>query len=369
MDCLFIINPASGGMEGQNIADTLNRDFTGSGKNIQAVFLNRHNPVGQLTSLAPGKDLVVIGGGDGTVSLVASCLSELDSPPPFAIMPIGTGNDLARNTGWFRIWQSGGLDALFTAISLSKAESIDVWSAGRTNRFICYAGIGIDASIIDFISRHRYTYTPPLRWHGARRLMTRLLYIAAAFRFAVSGTKTHYNDSIKMEFFLKGQGIRSLDASQAQMVVIASIDRYGGGGHLSSKANRGDGIFEVYAFHSLQRYISFVLKSRIGSKFAPDPDFRADKLDVYKKKKLLVQLDGEPAVLESDGTKSSICIHRAIPVLIPPDDLAARERIRKPFHAKQKVKAEVSPAIPGAAAIKHSTAQKQAGDQDNTPMS
>ena len=49
--------------------------------------------------LKPNLDLVVAAGGDGTIRSVLAALAQIKSDIPAALMPLGTGNVLARNLG------------------------------------------------------------------------------------------------------------------------------------------------------------------------------------------------------------------------------------------------------------------------------
>ncbi len=351
MDCLFLINPVSGGMEGQGLTDTLNRDFNGLGHNIHAVLINRNNPMAQLKSLVSGKELVVIAGGDGTVSQLATCLSMLDAPPPFAILPMGTGNDLARSTGWFRIWKHGKLDAFFAALSLSRVESLDVWGFDSGPRFVCYSGIGLDARIISSIDRHRTSIPGITKWQAGTRYMMKILYCAAAVKHVLSELIHGRPQQGTIRFYRRGKEVKSVKCDRTEVLIMASIDSYAGGGHLSESASRSDGIFEVYCFPFLYSYINFIIKSRVGKKFTPQPSFLADRAEFVTGTSVALQLDGEPASIPHSHGTQTVSLQRVIPILIPPDDLAAREKIRRKSIADTRIKGEI--IIPGAAAGKN----------------
>ncbi len=91
-------------------------------------------------ALADGADLVLVCGGDGTVTACAVTLAG--SGVPLALVPTGTGNLLARNLD-LPLDVPAALDVAFAG----GRREIDVLDAGQT-RFTVMAGVGIDAAMI-----------------------------------------------------------------------------------------------------------------------------------------------------------------------------------------------------------------------------
>lgn len=102
-------------------------------------------------ALAAGADLLVVAGGDGTVRAVAERLAEADTSAELAIVPLGTGNLLARNLGVPLNDIPGALTRAFGG----EARAIDVgWleielpGGPERHAFAVMAGFGLDAHMI-----------------------------------------------------------------------------------------------------------------------------------------------------------------------------------------------------------------------------
>lgn len=96
-------------------------------------------------------DVVVVAGGDGTVRAVAEHLAEADTETELAIVPLGTGNLLARNLEV----PLGDVPAAFTRALTGQARAIDVgWleidlvTGPERHAFAVLAGFGLDAHMI-----------------------------------------------------------------------------------------------------------------------------------------------------------------------------------------------------------------------------
>jgi diacylglycerol kinase (ATP) len=91
-------------------------------------------------AVAAGVDLVVACGGDGTVTACAEGVAG--SGVPLAVVPIGTGNLLARNVGL----PVDRCDALTVALT-GRDQPVDVGVANGTP-FVVMAGLGLDARML-----------------------------------------------------------------------------------------------------------------------------------------------------------------------------------------------------------------------------
>ncbi|KAH8507710.1 hypothetical protein H0E87_010030 [Populus deltoides] len=108
---------------------------------------------------------VLVCGGDGTVAWVLDAIERrnFESPPPVAIIPLGTGNDLSRVLQWgggFSKFDGHGLSTLLQDIDQAAVTMLDRWkvnikeenSEGYIEReqskfMMNYLGIGCDAKL------------------------------------------------------------------------------------------------------------------------------------------------------------------------------------------------------------------------------
>ncbi|GAA1937413.1 diacylglycerol kinase family protein [Microbacterium aoyamense] len=98
-----------------------------------------------------GANLLIVAGGDGTVRAVSEYLADAQNDVELAIVPLGTGNLLARNLEV----PINDVPAAFTRALGGPARAIDVgWvdvdleKGGERHAFVVMVGFGIDAHMI-----------------------------------------------------------------------------------------------------------------------------------------------------------------------------------------------------------------------------
>lgn len=96
---LLIINPISGTGNKQGLADAVTRRLTGLGFRVDTAYTTGHGDATRLTTDAASKGYraVIAAGGDGTVNEIATALCGTSTA--LGIIPVGSGNGLARHLG------------------------------------------------------------------------------------------------------------------------------------------------------------------------------------------------------------------------------------------------------------------------------
>jgi YegS/Rv2252/BmrU family lipid kinase len=92
-----------------------------------------------LREIGPASDLVIVGGGDGTVNGVIDILLDLEKP--LGILPLGTANDLARTLAL-----PVRPDAAAEVILRGRTRRIDIGQVNRKS-FLNVASLGLSADM------------------------------------------------------------------------------------------------------------------------------------------------------------------------------------------------------------------------------
>ncbi len=149
---LFLVNPRSGttlGRQADSTVTWLEQRCTEAGHRAQAIITQAPGHATELAAEAAGSqkwDTVVAVGGDGTVNEVGRGL--LHSPVSLGILPMGSGNGLARHLG-IPLSPVAALNHLF------KSHTSLIDSATLNGQpFFCVAGLGFDAYVGHLFGQH-----------------------------------------------------------------------------------------------------------------------------------------------------------------------------------------------------------------------
>lgn len=179
MKVLLVRNPSSGSASGDHDHDAIERALGALG-DLQIVEPSSPEafPEEVRTAASPGS-LVVVAGGDGTLSLAVNSLADRLDDVVFGLLPMGTGNDFAREMDI----EQDGLAAA-RAIVEGAERSIDlgvVSAAGVERRFVnaCMGGfpVQVDHALGAEVKRR---LGPFAFWWGGAKAATNLQHHEAS---------------------------------------------------------------------------------------------------------------------------------------------------------------------------------------------
>ncbi|XP_053273542.1 diacylglycerol kinase zeta isoform X7 [Pleuronectes platessa] len=309
---LVFVNPKSGGNQGTKIMQSFMWYL-----NPRQVFdLSQGGPKEGLELYRKVNNLRIMAcGGDGTVGWILSCLDELsiNPQPPVAVLPLGTGNDLARTLNWGGGYTDEPLSKILSHVEDGTVVQLDRWNlqvepnlsaAAELDEqqsdklpldvFNNYFSLGFDAHVT--LEFHESREANPEKFNS--RFRNKMFYAGTAFSDFLMGSSKDLSKHIKV--VCDGTDLTSkVQDLKLQCLVFLNIPRYCAGTtpwgnpsehHDFEPQRHDDGYIEVIGFT-----MTSLATLQVGGHGERLNQCREVTLTTTKP--LPVQVDGEPCRL------------------------------------------------------------------------
>ncbi|CAH1736065.1 unnamed protein product [Aphis gossypii] len=265
---IIFINPKSGGNQGVKLLQKFQWHL-----NPRQVFdLSRGGPRMGLELYKKVPNLRVLAcGGDGTVGWVLSILDQIANAVsfPVGVLPLGTGNDLARALGWGGGYMDEPVSKILTNLEESETIRLDRWNlevvpneqvkgtdhAGKDNLPLNvmnnYFSLGVDAQIA--LEFHEAREANPEKFSS--RMYNKLFYGVRGGIELLDRKWKGLSDHVTLECDGKDLTQRIKDL-KVHAILFLNIPSYGGGTRPWNKSagnnSTDDGLIEVIGLTIMQ---------------------------------------------------------------------------------------------------------------------
>ncbi|XP_053108305.1 diacylglycerol kinase iota isoform X13 [Hemicordylus capensis] len=309
---LVFVNPKSGGNQGTKVLQMFMWYL-----NPRQVFdLSQEGPRDALELYRKMPNLRILAcGGDGTVGWILSILDELQltPQPPVAVLPLGTGNDLARTLNWGGGYTDEPVAKILCHVEDGTIVQLDRWNLQVERNpdlpkdeledgarklplsvFNNYFSLGFDAHVT--LEFHESREANPEKFNS--RFRNKMFYAGAAFSDFLQRSSRDLSKHVKV--VCDGTDLTSkIQELKFQCIVFLNIPRYcagtmpwgNPGDHREFEPQRhDDGYIEVIGFT-----MASLAALQVGGHGERLHQCREVMLLTYKS--IPMQVDGEPCRL------------------------------------------------------------------------
>ena len=264
----FIINPISGLISKDTIPSLIKQELDLNRFEPEIIFTKYAGHASKLAIeyISKNYDSIIAVGGDGTVNEVALVVKQTQST--LGIVPIGSGNGLARHLGI-----SLNVKRAIQDLNSAQVSKID-YCLLNNKPFFCTAGVGFDA----FVSQE----------FGKVKKRGPITYLEKVVKSYFSYEPQTYN----LEY--EGKNIQT----EAFLITAANASQWGNDAYIAPKASIKDGLIDITILKSFPIFESPVVTFDMFTK-----NFNANRhVETIKTKEIIIthekeipfHLDGEP---------------------------------------------------------------------------
>jgi YegS/Rv2252/BmrU family lipid kinase len=270
----FLINPISGGINKTTFPNLIEKSID---LNLFTYTFRYSTSTENLIQLAKeaveaGVDCIVAVGGDGTLNIVASAIAN--TPIKLAVIPMGSGNGLARHMGI-----SMNPSEAIQSINRYQSAKID---AGMANNqfFINVAGAGFDAHVsqkfAEATSRGFISYAKISIGEFAR-------YASEEYELTIDGKTVNH---------------------KAFIICVGNGSQYGNNAYISPSAQVNDGFFNITVIKPFRiidmPVLAFDLFAKRIDKSYLATTYTGNSILLKRLNPGVFNIDGEPIEMERD---------------------------------------------------------------------
>lgn len=288
----IIVNPKAGHGRGLRQIDQLQRKLKENALDYQLIATAR---AGHATEIArelasSGEERIVVMGGDGTIAEVVN--GVVGSDIELGLIPVGTGNDLARSLGV----PFNDLDGALRVLETGRVKRIDV-GRERDRHFILMVAVGFPALVAEQTNR-------------MKRLRGPAAFFVAVYR------ALHRMQTVPVKLALD-EKVMELECSS---ILVQNTPYCGGGQLMAPGASLQDGELDIIVVRPIGKLSLMVNFPKVyQGRHIEHPafsQFRAKRVSIETPVRLKKMFDGD--LFGETPVEAEAC-HKVLRVVVPAD--------------------------------------------------
>jgi diacylglycerol kinase family enzyme len=234
----------------------------------------------QIEEAFKSTDCLIAVGGDGTAASIFTVLLQHEEyrNVKIGLIPLGTGNDLARVLNLYNTFVEKGLLHLVRKLVQAHSRKFDLWQVNGKYAMANYFSAGIDARMAHDFNRDRKEG----KIHGNSVIKNKLHYVKRFFAdrdYRLKSGEFHITDALGEK--------KVYDLKNCRSVIIGNIPSFASGSNPFGKSDIADGLLEILRINSIRTFAKAIT---IG---AGRLILKAREIELHLSENEFVQLDGE----------------------------------------------------------------------------